>query len=233
MIAKVLCSSAPITYFPSCLILLGACPWCCMCRSHPRSPGLNSILCSCHSSVRKHVAPLSMGSDWHHPFAWSFLLGNPTASFQELGVGSVGSGSGEMFKIEANTTWRDHQLTAWQPWHATGMDLPPWGGDGLLEWHIPIKGASSSFSACPAEYPPPSPDRVVSGVTSSTNSSLTSECLEHLKAFLSQQTSFSILKLTSLSSRCNKKKTQSQESTYRAAPSEAAGMGGKLVQQQR
>lgn len=114
---------------------------------------------------------------------------------------------------------------------AVGMDLSPRGGDGLLEPHITIKGTLHRLSPCSAQYPPPAPDRAISGVTSSTNSSLTSKYSEHLKAFLSQQTSFSTLKplLASPSNRCKTKKTQSQKPTYRAAPSETEGTGGKLL----
>lgn len=63
--------------------------------------------------------------------------------------------------------------------------------DGLLEPHITIKGTLHWLSPCSDKYPPPAPGRVISGVTSNTNSSLTSKYSEHLKAFLSQQTSFS------------------------------------------
>lgn len=103
--------------------------------------------------------------------------------------------------------------------------------DGLLEPHITIKGTLHWLSPCSAKYPPPAPGRVISGVTSNTNSSLTSKYSEHLKALLSQQTSFSTLKplLASPSNRCKTKKTQTQKPTYRAAPSETEGMGGKLL----
>lgn len=125
---------------------------------------------------------------------------------------------------------RNSQLNTWKLLDGMGMDLPPQGGDSLLEWHRTIKGTSSWFSPNSAEYPPPAPDGVVSGVTSNTNSSLTSKYLEHLKASLSQQMSFSTSKplLASPSSRWNTKKTPAQKPTYRAAPSETEGMGGKL-----
>lgn len=205
-----------------------------MCRTHPWSLGLKFVLCNCYTSLRKHMAPPSTGSGWHHPSAMQM----PGLSFRETlqglfkngWVDPMGSGGGEMLQTKATPRRRDRQLNTWQPWHGTGMDLPPRGGDGLLEQHITIKGTSSWFSPCSAEYPPPAPDRIVSGVTSNTNSSLTSKYSEHLKAFLSQQTSFSTLKplLASPSNRCNTKKTQTQKPTYHAAPSETEGMGRKL-----
>lgn len=202
--------------------------------SRPWLPGLKFILCNCQPSLRKHMAPLSTGSGWHHPFAtqmpaFSFRE-TPQGLFKNGWVAPVGGGGGEMLQTKATPTQRDCQLNAGQPWHGTGMDLPARRGDNPLERHITIKGASSWFSPRSAEYPPPAPDRAVSGVTSHTNSSQTLKYSEYLKAFLAQQTSFSTLKplLASPSNRCNTKKTQTQKPTYRAAPSETEGMGGKL-----
>lgn len=223
-------------YFPSWLMLHRAVPGpCCMCRSHPWSLGLKFVLSNSYSSLRKHVAPLSTGAGvWHHTFAMQMLGVSfweaPRGLFKNRWVGLVGSGGGEMLQTKTTPMLRDHQLNVWQLRQGTGMDLPPQGGDGLLEQHITIKGTSSRFSPCSAEYPPLAPDRVVSGVTPNTNSSPTSKYSEHLKAFLSQQTGFSTSKplLASPSNRCNTKKTQTQKPTYRAAPSETEGMGGKL-----
>lgn len=205
----------------------------CMRGSRPWSPGLKLILCNCEPSLRKHTTPLSTGSGWHHPFATQMpalsFRETPQGLFKNGWVAPVGGGGGEMLQTKATPKQRD-LLNAGQPWHGTGMDLPARGGDNPLERHITIKGASSRFSPCSAKYPPPAPDRAISGVTSNTNSSLTSKYSEYLKAFLAQQTSSSTLKplLASPSNRCNTKKTQTQKPTYRAAPSETEGMGGKL-----
>lgn len=171
-----------------------------------------------------------MGCAWiHYPKAmhwqvnsWSLIFVKPHRTFSRIGV---------LFSWEVKVL----RCSGLNPSPCRGTRSSTHGSCGMGMEPAPSgwrchHQRQLRFSPCSTKYPPLAPDGVVSGVTSHKNSSLTQKSSEDLKAFLSQQTSFSTTKplLTSPSSRCKMKKTQTQKLTYRAAPSETEGMAGKL-----